>query len=244
MSHTTHPRTTSSGQPHTTMPNPETTREALLVAARSLFAQRGYDGTSIRALTAAAGANLGAVTYHFGSKEELYRAVLLDVLGPLPDLIRQAARSDGSPLDRVDRIVRTYLRFFADHPDVPRFMLQEIAQGKTPPPPVIEVIGDVARTIAATLHEGQRAGAIRQGDPLFLTLSLISQPVYFALVRRAFSHVAGRDPLAGDSLAAVEEHVAAIARAGLAAPAPEDQPRAYHRRTNDLPVTDPQGDSR
>lgn len=197
---------------------PETTREALLFAARQLFAQRGYDGTSIRALTSAAGANLGAVTYHFGSKEALYRTVLLEVLGPLPDRIREAATSDGPPLDRVERIVRAYLRFFADHPDVPRFMLQEIAQGKLPPPPVVEVIGSVAGTIAATLHEGQRAGEIREGDPLLLTLSLVSQPVYFALVRRAFGHVSGRDPLSPEALAAVEDHVAAIARAGLAAP--------------------------
>lgn len=197
---------------------PETTRAALLLAARKLFSERGYDGTSIRALTSAAGANLGAVTYHFGSKEALYRAVLLEVLGPLPDRIREAATSAGPPLDRVERIVRAYLRFFADHPDVPRFMLQEIAQGKMPPPPVVEVIGSVAGTIAATLAEGQRAGEIRDGDPLLLTLSLVSQPVYFALVRRAFGQVSGRDPLSPAALGSVEEHVAAIARAGLAAP--------------------------
>ncbi|RZA13604.1 MAG: TetR/AcrR family transcriptional regulator, partial [Lysobacteraceae bacterium] len=39
----------------------------LLDTAEELFARRGYNGASIRDITAAAGANLGAVTYHFGT---------------------------------------------------------------------------------------------------------------------------------------------------------------------------------
>ena len=51
------------------------TTQSILEAARELFAERGYDGASIRAITARAGVNLGAVTYHFGTKERLYLAV-------------------------------------------------------------------------------------------------------------------------------------------------------------------------
>jgi AcrR family transcriptional regulator len=59
------------------------TRERLLDAAEQLFLQGGYDGTSSRMITAAAGANLAAVNYHFGGKEGLFQAMLarrLDVL--------------------------------------------------------------------------------------------------------------------------------------------------------------------
>jgi AcrR family transcriptional regulator len=48
------------------------TRERILDAAEKLFGELGYAATSIRALTRAARVNLGAVTYHFGGKEELY----------------------------------------------------------------------------------------------------------------------------------------------------------------------------
>ena len=51
-------------------------RERLLLAARDLFAQHGYDGTSVRDITARAKANLGAITYYFGSKEALFYAVI------------------------------------------------------------------------------------------------------------------------------------------------------------------------
>jgi len=43
------------------------TPEALIAAGRALFTERGYDAASVRAITAAAGVNLGAITYHFGS---------------------------------------------------------------------------------------------------------------------------------------------------------------------------------
>lgn len=77
------------------------TRADLIAAARALFSQRGFDGTSIRAITREAGTNLGAVTYHFGSKRELYGAVLEAGLRPLAMRVRDAAHSGGSALDRI-----------------------------------------------------------------------------------------------------------------------------------------------
>lgn len=52
------------------------TRERLLDAAERLFADRGIDAVSVRAVNAAAGANVAAVHYHFGSKDALVSAVL------------------------------------------------------------------------------------------------------------------------------------------------------------------------
>jgi AcrR family transcriptional regulator len=52
------------------------TRERLLKAAEHLFLDHGYDGTSARMITTAARANLAAVNYHFGGKEELFQAML------------------------------------------------------------------------------------------------------------------------------------------------------------------------
>src|SRR5688572_13952757 len=59
------------------------TKERLLNAAERLFAARGFAGTSLREVTAEAGANVAAVHYHFGSKEELLRAVLSRMVAPV-----------------------------------------------------------------------------------------------------------------------------------------------------------------
>src|SRR5436305_7550725 len=59
------------------------TRESLMDAAESLFAERGIQAASLRAITEQAAANLAAVHYHFGSKQGLVRAVFSRRLAPL-----------------------------------------------------------------------------------------------------------------------------------------------------------------
>lgn len=59
------------------------TKDRILDAAETLFMEQGFEATSLRALTASARVNLAAVNYHFGSKEELFRAVLTRRLDPM-----------------------------------------------------------------------------------------------------------------------------------------------------------------
>jgi AcrR family transcriptional regulator len=59
------------------------TKTRILDAAEKLFVEHGFEATSLRSLTSAAGVNLAAVNYHFGSKEELFQAVLTRRLDPM-----------------------------------------------------------------------------------------------------------------------------------------------------------------
>jgi len=62
---------------------PVATKARILDAAETLFMEHGFEATSLRLFTAAAGVNLAAVNYHFGSKEELFQAVLTRRLDPM-----------------------------------------------------------------------------------------------------------------------------------------------------------------
>jgi AcrR family transcriptional regulator len=78
------------------------TRDRILDAADRLFGERGFRGTSMRALTREARVNLAAVNYHFGSKQELLRAALARHLEPinaerLARLERLLAEAAGPP---------------------------------------------------------------------------------------------------------------------------------------------------
>ena len=59
------------------------TKTRILDAAEQLFMEHGFEATSLRSLTTAAAVNLAAVNYHFGSKEELFQAVLTRRLDPM-----------------------------------------------------------------------------------------------------------------------------------------------------------------
>jgi AcrR family transcriptional regulator len=63
----------------------DVTRQRILSAAERLFAERGYDGTSIRAIVAKARVNQAAINYHFGGKDGLYREVLRDAFRALTE---------------------------------------------------------------------------------------------------------------------------------------------------------------
>ena len=67
----------------------EATRERLLRCSLRLFASQGFAGTSTRELALAAGVNIAAISYYFGDKAGLYRAVFFEPLGqPQADVAR------------------------------------------------------------------------------------------------------------------------------------------------------------
>lgn len=98
------------------------TRERILDASERLFMVHGYDGTSMRQITNAAGVNLAAVNYHFGSKESLMQEVFRRRLGWLNSerislLNKMEAESEGKPLKPsqiVDAFFGTLLGIAAD----------------------------------------------------------------------------------------------------------------------------------
>jgi len=89
------------------------TRTRILDAAEAMFMQHGFEGTSMRQLTAEAEVNLAAVNYHFGSKDALIEAVFrrrLDVMNAerIAALQRLEQAANGAPLAPTS-IIRAFL---------------------------------------------------------------------------------------------------------------------------------------
>ena len=66
-------------------PECEDTHERILAAARKLFAEKGFDATSVRDITTEAGCNVASVNYHFGGKDNLYLESFRSMLAVLRD---------------------------------------------------------------------------------------------------------------------------------------------------------------
>jgi len=83
------------------------TRRDLLLAARELFATRGYNGTSIGAVVDAAGVTRGALYHHFPDKRSLFESVVLDIQSEVVEsLLRASGRDRGARLgSAVDRFL-------------------------------------------------------------------------------------------------------------------------------------------
>ncbi|MER7331889.1 MULTISPECIES: TetR family transcriptional regulator [unclassified Micromonospora] len=85
--------------------NPDT-REAILGAARDAFAERGFDGASIRAIAAAARVDPALVHHYFGSKDQLFLAAMHAPVDP-GELLPKVLAGDREGLG--ERLVRTFL---------------------------------------------------------------------------------------------------------------------------------------
>lgn len=96
-------------------------REQLLEAATRLFSRNGYNAVSLREIAKEAGANVGSLTYHFGSKANLLREIYDRHAGPMnqrrQELLGEARRIT-DPDQRLTAILRAYvLPAFASGPD-------------------------------------------------------------------------------------------------------------------------------
>ncbi len=194
---------------------PPDTAAALVEAAFALFADRGYDGTSIRAITERAGTNLGAVTYHFGSKEALYHRVIETALVPLRARVLEAADGRGPALDRIEAIVGAAFEHYAENPALPRLMLQQVASGRPAPPPARIWIRTVLELLSDLVAKGQAEGTIRDGDPRLLAVSAVGQTLFLHLIRGPLRDAVGLDVLDPATRARLKTNVLGFVRAAL-----------------------------
>lgn len=197
------------------------TAARILTVARQLFAERGYEGTTIRDITTGAEANVAAVTYHFGSKEGLYADVLRSQVGPMARRVALACRAKRPPLDRVETVVRTIFDHIRTRPEMPRIMVREMASGREIHPFIVRTFRDLLPLVTGVIREGQRDGSIRDGDPVLLTLSMLAQPVYLNLARRVIAQVAGIEVQDEATAQRMADHACVVVRAALQRPATE-----------------------
>lgn len=98
------------------------TRDQLIEVATSLFTDRGYEGTSIEAVLAAAGVSRGALYHHFAGKEALFRAVLEAISDRITAQVTDAIRDCTDPVDAVHTGAMAWIDLAGD-PVIQRIML-------------------------------------------------------------------------------------------------------------------------
>jgi AcrR family transcriptional regulator len=203
---------------------PAATRDSLLDAAEKLFSEHGLEAASLRAITAAAGANLAAVNYHFGSKQGLVRAVIARRAAPITaERLRrlEAARAAGQGVEEVVRaFVEPVLRMVDERPDGACLFARILGQ----------TFGDGGEEIRAILVEELKGTVGRFADELarllpelepeeiFWRLHFMAGTMAHAVAgRQMLEHYSGGACRMSDADVAIEQMVRFVA-AGFRAP--------------------------
>ena len=160
----------------TARPDEHATRARLLTAARTLFADKGFTGTSTRELAAAAECNDSMIAHYFGSKEGLLRELIrVRMAGPGDEL--RALQASAEPFAaKVEHFVGYMVdRFSADH-EFMRIVHREVVNGANP-----EMLDEFGHIIGSSLalfsdlvETARAAGQVRADiDPRIACLQLM-----------------------------------------------------------------------
>jgi len=199
--------------------DPDTAAQ-LVATATELFARHGYHGTSVRAITRAAGVNLGAITYHFGSKGALYEAAIASIVGPSTEHLTIAADVPGSALVRIEHLVRGFFDYLTAHPEMPRILVHHLAAGLPIAAAAREAMQRNLRLMSDLIAQGQHEGSIREGNPTLMALSILAQPMFLSLMRKLLQQGLSVDQDDPQVAADLRDSVVAFVRAALARPEP------------------------
>lgn len=120
---------------NTKLRDPERTREAILEAAENLFARKGYEETSLQEIGQLAGVSRGTPNYFFGSKEQLYNAVLDRLMQAEQNIINevrpQLASGESNPQEVITQAVSRFLDLLVARPTFVRLIEREaLNQGR------------------------------------------------------------------------------------------------------------------
>jgi TetR/AcrR family transcriptional regulator len=156
--------------------NPERSRAAILDAAERLFAELGYDATSLTRVGAAAGVSRGTPGYFFRSKAELYQAVLERSFAEVSDAVRAGRARALASNESADTIlagaVSDYFDFLAARPNFVRLIEREALNGGRMPEGVSHISAGQEALAAISAELG--LDDAESGEAAQLLLSIIS----------------------------------------------------------------------
>src|ERR1700745_2336690 len=92
----------------------ENTRDKILSTAGEVFAEQGFEGATIRAITERAGVNVAAVNYHFRDKAELYTRGVVDACSCRAGGRDGRAEAPDSPEARLRSLIYHFLEYLLD----------------------------------------------------------------------------------------------------------------------------------
>jgi TetR/AcrR family transcriptional regulator len=152
-----------------------------LASATEVFVKKGFSGARVDEIARRAKANKAMIYYHFGSKEGLYKAVLLKYIGGLHEEIGRVP-PNADPLARLLAFYAALGRTFQSRPALPFMMFREIlAGGVHMDAEVARALKGVLDFVRATVEEGIAAGRLRAVNPLFVHLSMMAPMMLFCV---------------------------------------------------------------
>lgn len=223
---------------------PSGTKLALMMAAGELFAEHGLQGASVRAIADKAGANIAAINYYFGSKENLYREVLGYVAAEdegagAPEVLREAQALE-TPVEfarLISHLVRLRFETYFS-PEQPMWRGKLVLRSFIEPSPALE---DILHSRFKPDHDAL-VGILRcvrpdlsNEDCELFAYSFVGLISFYMLARTPILMHMGKEQYDPEFLDAAARHVARVLMAGLGLPILPEESGVETAISNEVP---------
>lgn len=118
-------------------PAPTETEILILDAARKVFVQHGFDGTTMQMIANESGINKALLHYYYRSKDRLFEAVFIEAFSKMIPNLMKIFTSESDFFDKIRSFVDAYISALLQYPQIPLFILHELRRN---PDRIVELI--------------------------------------------------------------------------------------------------------
>ena len=166
----------------------------ILQVAEKLFAEEGFDGTSVRDIAKKASINVAMISYYFGSKAKLLEAIVINRIGSLGLKLENLVQENISPIQKMDRIIEYYIHQVNSNRHIHQILQQESKNKKREInlEAFIEVKKNNLKLVSSVVKEGQEQGLFQPNvNVALLSPIIIGSLVYFHMNRELYHDLFG-----------------------------------------------------
>ena len=140
------------------------TKRKIFETSMKLFAEKGYENTSIEEITATVGVAKGTLYYHFSSKEEIFNFLIEEGIKLLQNSVDIKTAKHSNYIDKIKAIVLIQIKIVAKYEDIITIILSQFWGNETRNKKCQDHVYDYIGQIEQIVKEGIEKGEIKQGD--------------------------------------------------------------------------------
>jgi len=159
---------------------PGETARKILIAARALFAENGYNATHVDEIARRAGVNKATIYYQIGDKDTLYAHVIHQVIGNIAQIVASAVAEKSDPVEKLAAYINNMADAVDKNPEIPPIMMREIASGGAHlPRVVVEDISSILSILIGILEEGKKKGVFAETVPFLIHMMIMGTILFY-----------------------------------------------------------------
>ncbi|MFT3932056.1 MAG: TetR family transcriptional regulator [Chitinophagaceae bacterium] len=171
-------------------------KEHIINHAIELFAEKGFEGTSVRDLAARAGVNVAMVNYYFGSKEKLFEHMVQIKANYTRGVLDEIAKNPNyTEIEKIEKVIETYMGKLFTNRKFHRVLHQEMLMNRNESlqEAIVETLYPNSLIIKNILESGMKKGVFKKVDAPLVIATLMGTINQVLLSKRMCNKLLGKE---------------------------------------------------